>query len=121
MRIAEAARVCGLSAHTIRYYEKSGMLPQIDRGGDGHRRFTQSNVEWMTLLYWLRETGMPMKQMHRFTQLAKSGGSAIDERRKILSDHAQTLKEKRAVLEKCESVLAIKIASYGVNAGGRNS
>lgn len=115
MKIAEAAQVCGLSAHTIRYYEKSGMLPEIDRGEDGHRRFTQSNVEWLTLLYWLRETGMPMKQMHRFTQLAKFGDSGINERRKILSDHAQSLKEKRAILEKCESVLAIKIASYGID------
>lgn len=113
MRIAEAANACGLSAHTIRFYEKSGMLPEIERGTDRHRRFTHRHVEWLTLLYWLRETGMQLKQMHRFTTLAKAGDAAIAERRQILADHAETLKAKRATLEKCESVLAIKIASYG--------
>ena len=113
MRIAEVAEACGLTAHTIRFYEKSGMLPEIERGADGHRRFTHRHVEWMTLLYWLRETGMPLKQMRRFTAFAKAGDVAIAERRQILAAHADTLKAKRATLDKCESVLAVKIASYG--------
>lgn len=113
MKIAEAAEACGLSAHTIRFYEKSGMLPEIERGADGHRRFNPRQIEWLTLLYWLRETGMPMAQMRRFTTLAKAGVKGIPERRQILADHADTLKAKRAILEKCENVLAIKIASYG--------
>ncbi len=112
MRIAEASEACGLSAHTIRFYEKSGMLPEIERGIDGHRRFTPRLIEWLTLLYWLRETGMSLKLMRRFTILAKAGDAGIKERRQILSDHATTLKAKRATLEKCESILAIKIASY---------
>lgn len=113
MRITEAAEACGLSAHTIRFYEKSGMLPEIERGADGHRHFTRRDVEWLTLLYWLRETGMPLKQMRRFTELAKAGDAGIAERRQILANHADTLKAKRAMIEKCESVLAIKITSYG--------
>ncbi len=48
MNIAEAALACGLSAHTIRFYEKSGMLPDIERGADGHRRFTLRLIEWLT-------------------------------------------------------------------------
>ena len=112
MRIAEAARACGLSAHTIRYYEKAGMLPEIARGPDGHRRFTPRLIDWLTLLYWLRETGMPMAEMRRFTALAKSGDAAIPERRRILAEHAETLRTRRQVLEKCERILEIKIASY---------
>lgn len=113
MKIAEASEACGLSAHTIRFYEKSGMLPNVARSADGHRQFTPRHVEWLTLLYWLRETGMPLKQMRRFTALAKESDEGIAERRQILKDHADTLKTKRAMLEKCENVLAIKIASYG--------
>lgn len=113
MKIAEAAQACGLSAHTIRFYEKSGMLPEIERSADGHRRFTPRLIEWLTLLYWLRETGMSLAQMRRFTALAKEGDAGVTERRQILADHAKTLKAKRAILEKCESILAIKIASYG--------
>lgn len=117
MRIAEASEACGLTAHTIRFYEKSGMLPAIERGADGHRRFTPRLIEWLTLLYWLRETGMSLDRMRRFTALAKSGDGGIAERRQILADHAAALKAKRATLEKCESILAIKIASYGPDIG----
>ena len=65
------------------------------------------------LLYWLRETGMMISAMRRFTSLAKAGDAKIAERRQILCDHAATLRAKRAMLDKCESILAIKIASYG--------
>ena len=112
MKISEAAAACGLSTHTIRFYEKSDMLPEIERGPDGHRRFAPHHVEWLTLLYWLRETGMTMKQMRRFTALAKAGDASIDERRRILSNHAETLRARRALIEKCERILEIKIASY---------
>ncbi len=117
MKISEASNACGLSAHTIRFYEQSGMLPDIHRGADGHRRFTPRDIEWMTLLYWLRETGMALEQMRRFTSLAKAGDTAVSARREILLDHARTLKAKRAKLEKCEQVLAIKIASYSPKTG----
>ena len=113
MRISEAAAACGLSADTIRYYEKSGMLPDIGRGADGNRDFSRRDVEWLTLLYWLRETGMPLKQMKRFTALAKAGEAGLSERRRILLDHKAALKRRRALLDRCEEVLAIKIASYG--------
>jgi len=118
MKIAEASRACGLSAHTIRFYEKSGMLPEIKRGANDHRHFTPRHVEWLTLLYWLRETGMPLKQMRRFAALAKADDIGMAERRQILADHAKTLKAKRATLEKGESVLAIKIASYSCKKDG---
>ncbi len=118
MKIAEAAAMCGLPPDTIRFYEKSGMLPEIHRSADGHRKFKPSDIDWITLLYWLRETGMPLKQMKRFTRLAKQGGNTRSERRQILLDHAAELKRRRLLLDKCEEVLAVKIASYGRNQKG---
>jgi DNA-binding transcriptional MerR regulator len=112
MKISEAAKKCHLSTDTIRYYEKLGMLPEIKRGADGHRRFAQREIDWLILLYWLRETGMPLKQMQRFTTLAKKGNETMRDRRQILVDHAAELQRRRALIEKCEDVLAIKIASY---------
>jgi DNA-binding transcriptional MerR regulator len=114
MKISEAAKECGLSTDTIRYYEKSGMLPEIRRGADGHRRFAQREIDWLTLLYWLRETGMPLRQMQRFTTLAKAGDETINDRRQILLDHSAELQARRALIDKCEGVLAIKIASYQI-------
>ena len=117
MRIREAAEASGLGEDTIRFYEKAGMLPEIPRDRRGHRQFTPRLIEWLTLLYWLRETGMTMKQMQRFTSLALAdadgGTDTIDERRQILIEHSARLKQRRSLLDKCEAVLAIKIESYG--------
>ena len=113
MRIAEAADRSGLSIDTIRYYEKSGLLPEIERGPDGQRRFSAENIEWLTLLCSLRETGMPMKTMHRFAALYRSGDRTIPERKEILLAHSEHLKKRRADLDRCEEILTRKLALYG--------
>lgn len=112
MRIAEAALRCGLSVDTIRYYEKSGIVPEIRRGPDRQRRFSQENIEWLTLLFWLRETGMPMKTMHRFASLYRAGDQTIPERKQVLLAHAEHLQKRRADLDRCEEMLAYKLAIY---------
>ncbi len=112
MRIAEAARECGLSTYTIRYYEKSGMLPEIARGSDGHRRFSRENLDWLILLASLRETGMPTRKMSRFAGLYRQGDSTIGERKKVLSDHQQYLGLQQARLAKCRKLLTHKLSRY---------
>ena len=112
MRIAEAARASGLSIDTIRFYEKSGLLPEIGRGSDGRRRFTPKAVDWLVLLGTLRETGMPMRTMRRFAELYRAGDSAMPERKAVLLTHAESLKQRRAALDRCEALLARKIALY---------
>ena len=112
MRIAEAAETSGLSIDTIRYYEKSGLVPKIRRGADGQRRFSAENVEWLCLLYSLRQTGMTMKQMHRFAMLYQAGESTVRERKEILLAHFEYLKHRRAELDRCEELLTRKLALY---------
>lgn len=112
MRIAEAALRSGLSADTIRYYEKSGIVPEIRRGIDRQRRFSQENIDWLTLLFWLRETGMPMKIMHRFASLYRDGDHTIPERKQVLLAHAKHLEKRRADLDRCDEMLAYKLAIY---------
>jgi DNA-binding transcriptional MerR regulator len=112
MRIAEAASKSGLSIDTIRYYEKSGLVPEIRRGSDGHRRFSPEQIEWLTLLYWLRKTGMPMQTMRRFASLYHDGDTTISERKEVLLAHSERLKRRRAELDSCEEILARKIAIY---------
>lgn len=112
MQIAEAAKECGLSVDTIRFYEKAGLLPEIQRSASGNRQFSGKTIEWLTLLYWLRETGMPMKQMHLFATLYKAGDHTIPERKHILLSHANHLKQRRDALDRCEEVLSYKLAMY---------
>ena len=117
MRIAEAAAKCGLTIDTIRYYERSGILPEIRRGPDGQRRFSAYDIEWLTLLYWLRETGMAMKTMYRFASLLQVGDTTIPERKSILLAHSEHLKKRKADLDRCEDLLAYKLAIYDDHLG----
>lgn len=112
MRISEAAARSGLKVDTIRYYEAEGLVPNVMRGSDGQRRFSPENVDWLTLLYWLRETGMPMKVMQRFAALFAQGDVTIPDRKNILLDHSQLLAKRRNDLDRCEEVLARKLEIY---------
>lgn len=112
MRISEAAARCGLSIDTIRFYERSGLLPAITRGSDGRRQFSSEDVEWLILLASLRNTGMPMKRMRRFADLYQQGKETIPERRLILSDHSAELEVRRAELDRCTELLYYKLQKY---------
>lgn len=112
MRISEASSKSGLSADTIRFYEKTGLVPAIARGPDGLRRFSPENVEWLTLLYWLRKTGMPTKEMQHFASLYRQGEQTVPQRRAVLLAHEKRLRRRRADLDRCEEVLAVKLAAY---------
>lgn len=112
MRISEAATRSGLKIDTIRYYEAEGLVPNVGRGPDGQRRFTHENVEWLTLLYWLRETGMPMKVMQQFAGLYAQGDETIPTRKDILLTHARLLIKRRDDLDRCEAILARKLEIY---------
>ncbi|MEP5151611.1 MerR family transcriptional regulator [Planktotalea sp.] len=112
MKIAEVSERVSLSIYTIRYYEKAGLLPKIERGSDGHRRFSQNDLDWLVLLASLRETGMPMKQMKHFAALYQLGDATVRERRGILSEHQVILEETEARLQKCKTLLSYKIGRY---------
>ena len=90
MHISEAASRSRLKIDTIRYYEAEGLVPNVARGADVQRCFSKENVDWLTLLYWLRETGMPMKVMRQFAALYAQGDSTIPDRKHILAAVVET-------------------------------
>lgn len=112
MKISEAAEKSGLSADTIRFYERSGLVPNVIRSEDGLRRFSSENIEWLTLLYWLRKTGMPMKDMRQFARLYSEGDETMLQRKAVLVQHAKRLENRRSELDQCAEVLTQKIAIY---------
>ncbi|WP_415404409.1 MerR family transcriptional regulator [Tateyamaria sp. SN3-11] len=112
MRISEAAAESGLGVDTIRYYEAEGLVPKVMRGADGQRAFSRENVDWLTLLYWLRETGMPMRVMRQFAALYAQGDSTIEGRKAILLDHAERLAQRRSDLDRCAAILNRKLEIY---------
>lgn len=112
MKIAEVAGLSGLSISTIRYYEKSGLCPFIERGTDGMRRFSKTDVDWLELLASLRATGMPMSEMRAFADLYASGDATIPKRKAALLAHQQNLKVRQAELERCQTILHRKLQRY---------
>jgi MerR family transcriptional regulator, aldehyde-responsive regulator len=115
MNIKHASEQSGLSVDTIRFYEKSGMLPRIARDTRGWRSFGADELNWLVTLERLRATGMPLKSVRRFAVLAharQSNKAARQERLDILLTHAERLKKRRSELEACEAYLAFKIKIY---------
>lgn len=112
MRISDAAALSGLKIDTIRYYEAKGLVPNVARGSDGQRRFSRENTDWLTLLFWLRETGMPMKIMQEFAGLYAKGDVTIPARKAILRAHSELLAKRREDLDRCGQILTRKLEIY---------
>ena len=70
--IGEAAEKCGLSQHTLRWYERIGLLSPIQRGSDGGRRFSDRDLDWLSTVTKLRATGMPVRDNRFFEQVRRA-------------------------------------------------
>ncbi len=92
--IQEVARMTGLSAHTLRYYEKIGLIMNVQRDETGYRQYTDSDIAWIHFLIRLRVTGMPMLKMKQFSDLRQEGDSTIVSRRELLEEHHQDVSSK---------------------------
>ena len=89
LSIAEAAEVTGLSAHTLRYYERAGLLEAVGRNGSGHRRYRATDLELIAFLMKLRATGMPIREVRRYAELLKAGEATNEERLALLEAHRE--------------------------------
>lgn len=107
---AEAAERTGLSLDTLRYYERSGLLPDVDRTAGGRRVYTDAHLGWLSILVCLRRTGMPIRQMQRFVEWDGDGSAAV--RLRILEEHRADV--VRDIEERQEFLRTIdgKIAAY---------
>ena len=109
--ISEAAAKTGLSQHTLRWYERIGLLDAISRTGVGRRRFSEKDLDWLSLLAKLRETGMPVREMQRYAELVRSGAGQA-ERLELLQRHRAEVVRQMAAQEDCLKLLDIKIDIY---------
>lgn len=84
LTIQEAAQATGLSAHTLRYYERLGLIHPISREQNTHRHYTADDVGWIEFILKLRATGMSIKDMQRYAELQRQGDSTLPERVEML-------------------------------------
>ncbi len=97
LTIQEVAQATGLSAHTLRYYERVGLIHPIGREGNSHRRYTPDDVGWIDFLTKLRATGMSIKDMQKYAALQRQGDATLPERLemlKVLRDKVETHMEE---------------------------
>jgi DNA-binding transcriptional MerR regulator len=95
--IAETASLSGLTAHTLRYYERDGlMLDTVDRSSSGHRRYTDHDLTWIEMLTRLRSTGMPVREVKRYAALVRAGDGNEAERLSLLVAHRQRVEAQLA-------------------------
>lgn len=113
MKISELAMRAGISAHTIRYYERIGLMPPAARDGATHRQYDERALTWIEFVGRLKTTGMPIRQMLRYAELRAAGPSTEAERKALLAEHREVVRRHVDDLIACLDVLDAKIAGYG--------
>ena len=112
MKIGELAKRSGLSAHTLRYYEKIGLLPYAERDSSSQRDYDASILVWIEFLGRLKTTGMPIREMLRYASLRERGVETEAERCAMLEQHRESVLAHASELAACLLVLDKKIAGY---------
>jgi DNA-binding transcriptional MerR regulator len=94
LTISAAAERSGLSAHTLRYWERAGLLEPVARNGSGHRRYAEEDLERIKFLTKLRATGMPIRQVRRYAELIDGGDETNEERLALLEAHRSAVQAR---------------------------
>ncbi|WP_327711277.1 MerR family transcriptional regulator [Streptomyces sp. NBC_00464] len=116
--ISEVAAFTGLSAHTLRWYERIGLMSHVDRSHTGQRRFTNADLDWLGFVGKLRLTGMPVADMVRYAELLREGDHTFEERKELLEATRRDVRTRIAELQDTLAVLDYKIEFY---AGARRA
>ncbi|MBW4512798.1 MAG: MerR family transcriptional regulator [Scytonematopsis contorta HA4267-MV1] len=112
LTIQQVAELTKLSVHTLRYYERIGLLAAINRAANGHRRYSSQDIAWIEFLTRLRTTGMPIRQMQQFAEMRRKGNPSVSQRRELLEVHEQQVQQQLKELSQNLSVIQEKIHYY---------
>lgn len=112
LTIADAAKRTGLTTHTLRYYERDGLMLGVDRAGSGHRRYTERDLGWIDLITKLRATGMPIREIRRYAQLVRDGADNERERLDLLAAHRERVRRSLEVVTEHLAAIDRKIDYY---------
>jgi DNA-binding transcriptional MerR regulator len=117
----EVARRTGLSAHTVRFYEREGLMAEpVDRVS-GRRVFSEDHVEWLLLCATFRATGMPLSALRAYAELVREGEGTEAERLVLLREHQERLAGQMRELSRCLDLIDYKVDMYeGVSERGES-
>jgi DNA-binding transcriptional MerR regulator len=121
LSISDAAEATGLSAHTLRYYERAGLLDSIDRDHAGHRRYDPAALEWIVFCTRLRATGMPIRRIREYAELVRAGEGNEHERLALLEAHRDEIRAQLAEVERNLALIDYKIGIYSEKIGAHGN
>ncbi len=110
--IKEMAEQTGVSLHTLRYYEREGLLPSVSRLENGYRLYTMDDVGWVNFVKCLRDTGMSISQIRQYVELMQEGEHTSLDRQRLLEDHQCFVEEQLREWEQKLKMIRNKIAHY---------
>ena len=110
--IGEAAERLGVSVHTLRYYERTGLLQMVPRKRNGHRLYGAGDFHWISLLLCLRASGMPIADLRRFSEMIRRGEVSIPDRIEFLQKHREKLDADMKTLRAAMIVVDEKLKKY---------
>jgi len=112
LTVGEAAAKVGLSVHTLRWYEQEGLVTPVGRDAVGRRRYSPDDLDWLQLLNCLRGTGMPVREMRRYAELARTGPATEEERLRLFEEHRERVLARIADLHRDLDAINAKIDYY---------
>ncbi len=113
LSISDMAAETGLTTSTLRYYEQEGLLlAHPDRASSSHRRYPRAMVTWLTFITKLRSTGMPIRDIRRYADLARQGEHTTPQRLALLVEHRGHVLEQLAEVQRSLDAIDFKIAAY---------
>ncbi len=110
--IKQVSEKTNLKAHVLRYYEREGLLPCVNRSASGIRRYSEDDLEWLGLICCLKNTGMSIKQIKAFVELSIQGGETLKQRCDMLIEHQKNVEAQIEEMQKHLKKVAHKIEYF---------
>jgi DNA-binding transcriptional MerR regulator len=110
--IGEAAKISGLTPHTLRYYDKAGLLPFLERTESGLRNFQDSDIEWLSIINCLKSTGMSIKDIKQYINWCQTGDNTIEKRREAFIKQKEIVEKQMRQYQKYLDTINYKIWYY---------
>ncbi len=108
--VKEISKKTGISPYTLRFYEKEGVLPVVERNANGVRMFNEHYIDCIEMVQALRSTGLPLAEIKEYVELYKSGDSTLPERKIMLAHQKSKVEEQISLLMKTLEKLNYKLA-----------
>lgn len=110
--IGDVVKKTGLSAHTLRYYEKEGLLPFVQRNSSGIRVYTEIELQWLTMIECLKQSGLQIKEIAQYIQWFNEGDSTLPERLEMFRKRKELIEQEIKSLKRVLNKITFKTILY---------